>query len=265
MIISFFPSKNIILNLTVISLLTLCLHAKSQQQLPEEVNLHPDYYKPYRSPLPTSYFYAELGFTKPRGIKKYSQNTYYKSLYRGNSFRIGIVRAFTLNKYKYDKNIGYLGKKGKFYGQFHFGWFYQKSGMSIIEILKGYDEVRFKQNEYLDFKDYTEIIKIKGIEIGSGIVKNFGNIFALEANMAFVALPSIKVDDVKIKRNIAKRRIFLTSYGIRIQHFSLNFFWSSISFKKQNSDSEIISSHLYSSYRTAFKASGWAIKYTYNF
>ena len=205
-----------------------------------------EYYKPYRSPLPASYAYAELGFTRPRGLSDNTYNSKEPSDYKGYNFRVGIVRAFTLNKYKYDKLSGYHGKKNKLYMQFSFGWDFQSGFMTVHHL-----------DRYTAFESSS--VSFNGLDLGIGLVQNIGNIVAIEANYYILPFPMVKSLGENIKDYSKGKFIYTYSTAIRVKHLSLNFNWSYLSFKF------VDSSGVESEDRLRFGGFSWSLKYVYGF
>lgn len=231
--------------LKLVVLILLMLTSLSMSAQNSTIPKSKDYYKPYRLPLPASYAYAELGFTRPRGLSDNTHNSVDKSKYRGNNFRIGIVRAFTLNKYKYDPLTGFEGKKNKLYMQFNFGWDFQGGYMTGQR--NGYTSIESSQVSY------------NGLDIGIGLVQNIGNIVALEANYYLLPFPMVKSLGENIKDFASGKFVYTYSGAVRVKHLSLNFNWSFLSFKFVNSKGEEGAN------RIKFGGFSWSLKYVYGF
>jgi hypothetical protein len=232
------------------------LNIFSQNAVNNSLNTHKNYYKPYKAPLAASYAYADLGFVKSSGLKKYNRSSNISN-YKGKNFRIGVVRAYSLNNYKFDENYGYLGKKNKLYGQFNFGWFFQSARMANTEMMNMVN----MNNGFYRYADFTKNFSFNGFEIGTGLVQNINNWLALESNFQILPFPLVKQNNRNIKEISKGKFIYNINSGIRLKNFGLNFNWTALSFKEQEPNSKTE----YKNYRTRYNTFNTTIKYIYNF
>jgi hypothetical protein len=243
-------------NLLYLILTIFPLSIFSQNTGNNSLNTDQNYYRPYRAPLASSYAYADLGFVKSSGIKRYNRSSNIDN-YKGKNFRVGVVRAYTMNNYKYDNSIGYLGKKNKLYGQFNFGWFFQSARMANTEMMNMVD----MNNGFYRYADYTKKFSFNGLELGTGLVQNINNWFAIEGNFQILPFPLVKQNNKNIKEISKGKFIYNINSGIRLKNFGLNFNWTALSFKEKEQNSKTD----YKSYRTRYNTFNTTIRYIYNF
>lgn len=246
----------------IIGLAGMAIGQVKSNKFTKDLNLHEDYYKPYRNVIPLSYFYAELGFSHTRamnhlmGISGNSTITP-RNRYKGKTFRLGITRPFNINTTEFDKNYGFRGKRNKFYGQFNFGWFFHSGYMSQLSLIR--DVSASNENNYLIDLGYN------GFEIGMGFVQNMGNRLALEGNFNWIPFVfGTKENSTRILvLEPYGRQAYTWNLGIRLQHFSLNFNWTDVSFKAlTRSTASYIQSNI-DAPRRRYSSFNTGIKYTY--